>query len=204
MSSSRDNILKAVAANQPELLPLPQLPQFAAYFDIPLLKFRDVLEGIGATVLSVSGYADIRNHLATHFDLTKPVYSTIAALPEFALRPGSYSRPQDLHNVELIILPAEFGVAENGAVWITDEALPERALPFIPEHLAVVIAEDAILANMHEAYLQIGQRDYGWAAFIAGPSKTADIEQSLVLGAHGPRSMTVFLLKMSGSNPDPS
>jgi L-lactate utilization protein LutC len=36
--------------------------------------------------------------------------------------------------------------------------------------------------------------DYGFATFIAGPSKTADIEQSLVLGAHGPRSMTVFLL----------
>ncbi|HXB07491.1 MAG TPA: LUD domain-containing protein, partial [Puia sp.] len=35
---------------------------------------------------------------------------------------------------------------------------------------------------------------YGFATFIAGPSKTADIEQSLVLGAHGPRSLTVFLL----------
>jgi L-lactate dehydrogenase complex protein LldG len=35
---------------------------------------------------------------------------------------------------------------------------------------------------------------YGFATFIAGPSKTADIEQSLVLGAHGPRSLIVFLI----------
>jgi L-lactate dehydrogenase complex protein LldG len=47
---------------------------------------------------------------------------------------------------------------------------------------------------MHEAYSKIGEQQYGFGVFIAGPSKTADIEQSLVLGAHGPRSMTVFLL----------
>jgi L-lactate dehydrogenase complex protein LldG len=40
----------------------------------------------------------------------------------------------------------------------------------------------------------IGNATYGFGAFIAGPSKTADIEQSLVLGAHGPKTMTVFLL----------
>jgi L-lactate dehydrogenase complex protein LldG len=47
---------------------------------------------------------------------------------------------------------------------------------------------------MHEAYARIGSATYGFGSFIAGPSKTADIEQSLVLGAHGPASMTVFLL----------
>jgi L-lactate dehydrogenase complex protein LldG len=47
---------------------------------------------------------------------------------------------------------------------------------------------------MHEAYDKIGNVDYGFGVFIAGPSKTADIEQSLVLGAHGPKSMTVFFI----------
>jgi L-lactate dehydrogenase complex protein LldG len=51
---------------------------------------------------------------------------------------------------------------------------------------------------MHAAYERIETMEtavgYGFATFIAGPSKTADIEQSLVLGAHGPRSMTVFLM----------
>ena len=47
---------------------------------------------------------------------------------------------------------------------------------------------------MHHAYDVIGEADYGFGTFIAGPSKTADIEQSLVLGAHGPKSMIAFLL----------
>ena len=47
---------------------------------------------------------------------------------------------------------------------------------------------------MHHAYDRIAQAEYPFGLFLAGPSKTADIEQSLVLGAHGSRSMTVFLL----------
>jgi L-lactate dehydrogenase complex protein LldG len=48
---------------------------------------------------------------------------------------------------------------------------------------------------MHDAYAQIGENEYGFGAFIGGPSKTADIEQALVMGAHGPITMTVFIIK---------
>jgi L-lactate dehydrogenase complex protein LldG len=47
---------------------------------------------------------------------------------------------------------------------------------------------------MHQAYEQISSADYGFGVFLAGPSKTADIEQSLVLGAHGARGLVVFLV----------
>ncbi len=47
---------------------------------------------------------------------------------------------------------------------------------------------------MQQAYERIGDLDYGFGTFITGPSKTADIEQSLVLGAHGARGLTVFLM----------
>jgi len=69
-----------------------------------------------------------------------------------------------------------------------------RVLPFITQHLAVVLSRKNIVHNMQEAYERIGTVPYGFGVFIAGPSKTADIEQSLVLGAHGPKTMTVFLL----------
>jgi L-lactate dehydrogenase complex protein LldG len=48
---------------------------------------------------------------------------------------------------------------------------------------------------MHEVYQKINVAEPGYGVFVAGPSKTADIEQSLVIGAHGPRSMVVFLME---------
>jgi L-lactate dehydrogenase complex protein LldG len=99
-----------------------------------------------------------------------------------------------LADVELAVLRAHFAVAENGAVWITDEQMGNRVLPFICQHLAIVINETAIVPTMHDAYPIIGKQQYNFGSFIAGPSKTADIEQSLVLGAHGPRSMAIFVL----------
>ena len=69
-----------------------------------------------------------------------------------------------------------------------------RVLPFICQHLVIVIHQKDIVPAMHEAYELLSRKPYDYGCFIAGPSKTADIEQSLVIGAHGPRSMTVFVL----------
>src|SRR6478609_2418506 len=85
------------------------------------------------------------------------------------------------------------GVDENGSVWVTEDIIVERAIPFICENLVVLVDRNNFLPTMHHAYDYIADKDYGFSTFIAGPSKTADIEQSLVLGAHGPKTMTVFL-----------
>ena len=47
---------------------------------------------------------------------------------------------------------------------------------------------------MLDSYQLIHNTDYGYGVFISGPSKTADIEQSLVIGAHGAGSLTIFIL----------
>ena len=107
--------------------------------------------------------------------------------------------PHELSDVDIAIIEAEFAVAENGSVWVTDQRMGLRALPFICQHLVVVVPAGNIVATMLEAYEKIGSADYSFGTFIAGPSKTADIEQSLVLGAHGPKTMTVFLKWEMGS-----
>jgi L-lactate dehydrogenase complex protein LldG len=102
--------------------------------------------------------------------------------------------PHSLQDVELIILKAHLGVAENGAVWITEQLMGLRIAPFITQHLAIVLHEGSIVPDMQYAYAAIGDKRYGFGSFIAGPSKTADIEQALVLGAHGPRTMTAYII----------
>jgi L-lactate dehydrogenase complex protein LldG len=96
-----------------------------------------------------------------------------------------------LADVEVLEIDGEFGVAENGAIWLTEEAMPHRVAPFICQHLVINVSE--IVTTMHAAYERLGGVNSGFGLFLAGPSKTADIEQSLVIGAHGARSLTVVI-----------
>ena len=96
-----------------------------------------------------------------------------------------------LAEVEVLEIDGAFGVAENGAIWLTEEALPHRVAPFICQHLVIHVQK--IVPNMHEAYEELTHQTTGFGLFLAGPSKTADIEQSLVIGAHGARSLTVVI-----------
>ncbi len=154
-----------------------------------------MLEGIGGQVFLVSGYDRIAAILHEQHPDARRIVSGCPELGSFGEVAVHYDDPHTLENADLAVLRAHFGVAENGACWMTEDQMIERALPFITQHLALVLRRDAMVADMHTAYERIdGMSDYGFATFIAGPSKTADIEQSLVLGAHGPRSLIVFLL----------
>jgi L-lactate dehydrogenase complex protein LldG len=96
-----------------------------------------------------------------------------------------------LAEVEVLEIDGEFGVAENGAIWLSEDAFPHRVAPFICQHLVINVS--AIVPTMHAAYARLGEVKSGFGLFLAGPSKTADIEQSLVIGAHGARSLTVVI-----------
>lgn len=193
--SSRADILNAVKQNQPDLLALPDISHFLIQeVQDVVADFVNVVQGIGAKVYQVNHYQEIIQQLQNEFELDKVrVVSTLKEFDEIA-KPFSGLDNHELADVELMILPTHFAVAENGASWVDSELFKERVLPFIPQHLVFIVERQKIVPTMHHAYQLIGDKKYSYGTFIAGPSKTADIEQSLVLGAHGPRSLRVFLV----------
>lgn len=108
--------------------------------------------------------------------------------------PNTIDIPSDAHDLDrlnLAILDGQFGTAENGAIWLEEADLRLRAIPFITEHLVITLSKKQLVATMHDAYDRIQKSTSGFGLFLAGPSKTADIEQSLVIGAHGAKSLRV-------------
>ena len=195
--NSREKILSAVHSNQPELTALPDIEPLKSYGDKEdlLAQYTTVATNIGAKVYEVKNVDEVKMIIQNNFGTGKRIVSTIAELKDIADTKEYLSDlPVQLADVELAILRSDIAVAENGAVWITGEQMGQRALPFITQHLAVIVNARNIVATMHDAYSSIGITNQGFGAFIAGPSKTADIEQSLVIGAHGPRSMNLFLV----------
>lgn len=202
--SSRAAILARVKNNQPEPSPLPENelthpPELRATSADDLSRnieqFRTVLTNIGGALVPVNNYEEIKQYIGQYFEGPQRIISTLPELQNLSEPNWENKDPHSYENVDLAIIKAHFGVAENAALWITEELMQQRVIPFICQQLAVVVSKNEILSTMHYAYSRIGSAaDYGFGAFIAGPSKTADIEQSLVLGAHGPKGMTVFLL----------
>jgi L-lactate dehydrogenase complex protein LldG len=192
--SSREQILSALKKNQPPTLAVPDIAVTPIAYDNPAEKFTTTLQGIGATVINVGSLNEVAQYIQSTFPSPARIVSVV---PELLLNTEASvftQKPQTLENVALAVLRGQFGVAENGAVWITNEAMGDRALPFIAAHLALIISKSDIVNTMQEAYERIGSSAHEFGTFIAGPSKTADIEQSLVLGAHGPKSLALFLL----------
>ena len=200
--SSRDEVLKRVRGQLVEAVPHPTLAGDWTTYPNPREHFAETLSGIGGLCVTANDASKIEHHVRElpAFSEGKKIVSLVAGVDVGNVDPDAIDDPHHLEDIDFAILPAKLAVAENGAVWVSDENLKHRVLYFLPQHVALVVEGGQVVSNMHEAYdwLQIhspqafSQR--GFSGWIAGPSKTADIEQSLVIGAHGARSMTIYLL----------
>ncbi|HLL43208.1 MAG TPA: LUD domain-containing protein [Segetibacter sp.] len=193
--NSREKILEAVLKNQPQATLLPDISVFKGDNNNTVQKYMDIFKTIGGSSHLVDNIAAVKALINENFDVTKRIVTTLPELSDSAELLSAKVDPHSYEDVELAVIKAHFAVAENGAVWLTEELMCQRIIPYICQHLAIVISAESIVPTLHEAYEKIGAGDYGFGGFIGGPSKTADIEQALVLGAHGPLTMTVFILK---------
>ena len=194
--NSREAILAAVRQRHIEAVELPAVAGDWITYPDRVQQFAEVLAGVGGLAVSVAEVAEL-DAAARALPVMSDAKKIICRVPGMTVGNVDLdvlAAPADLNNVDVAILPGEFAVAENAAVWVTDAGIRHRVVYFLPQHLVLVVRRDAVVEQMHAAYARLQFPDAGYGLFISGPSKTADIEQSLVIGAHGPRSLTVLLL----------
>lgn len=192
--NSKEYILERVNKNKPAQTPLPEIGIFDNKDRDLVALFKENLQSVGGLAIELMPGEDVDFHIRANFPDMKNICSLIDGISQANVNAEAISDPHDLQHIDLAIIPGEFGVAENGAIWVRQSSVNHRVLPFITQHLVIVVDKSQLVWNMHQAYLRREMTEHGgFGVFISGPSKTADIEQSLVIGAHGSRSLIVLL-----------
>ncbi len=198
--SPRDTILAAVRRNLPRpAVPLPEVRSFAGGHHVPMVGelilpyFRRQLETMGGTSFEVANGEAARAKVAELFPAAKVVCSATPEVPG-TRRVEDVRDPHELSDVDVGVVRSPLGVAESGAIWLTQEELVVNALGVLSQHLVVLLEPAAIVETMHEAYGRLILAASPYGVFLAGPSATGDIEGVIIHGAQGARSLTVLLL----------
>lgn len=190
----REAILKSIKANKPALLPVPEIDVTIFSEKLDLIEtFKNNVVLVGGVIKELSS-TDIDSEIKKMYPNAEQIVSVLEGSSVGTISITEKTNPQDLEHIDLAIVKGELGVAENGAVWISENQCIVRVLPFITNDLIIVLSKDRLCLHMLEAYDLIAERERNFGVFISGPSKTADIEQSLVIGAQGAMGLTVFLV----------
>lgn len=191
--SSREEILASIRRNTKVKWEKPVLD------DVDCLKHPDKVEAFCTMCRAMGGQAIVLGEgervdevIARVFPGMSRIASNLPGVACATFNPDETDDPRELDGTDLAVVAGAIGVAENGAVWIP-QTVRHKAVYFIPERLAILLDRNKLVDTMLDAYRLIQHADYPFGTFIAGPSKTADIEQALVLGAHGAQEVLVIL-----------
>lgn len=216
--SARDEILRAVRAARvatfgDESPALPALPEVGEWpgaangthisRDALVERFTASAQGAAARVVRTTraGLADLAASIAASIAASlresgdgAGATSVLSMVPDVRGTETIPDDPHDLASLDLFVCEGALGVAESSAIWLPTSRLGQRAALVLATEVIVVLETSAIVADMHAAYAAIDVGREAFGLFLAGPSKTADIEQSLVIGAHGAKGLTVALI----------
>jgi L-lactate dehydrogenase complex protein LldG len=194
--NSREKILGAISINKPSLIELPVIDiKSTSSLSVDWVdEFIKTLESIGGKVVQLSSIDLIKLEIQQAKLRGEYIVNTLPLLGEVNNEINPTMEASLLESIDRAYIEGSIGVAENGSVWLYEHQIKNRLLPFICQHLVICLNINKIVPNMHEAYQQVDVAKEGYGVFLAGPSKTADIEQSLVIGAHGARSLLVYLI----------
>ncbi len=191
---------------QPEVGPLPSLGGATSdagalvdYFCQQALKMSD-------TLTRLASLHDVPQEVQRYLQEQQlPLAAHI--WPEFAELPWASANlavqiapaPVELRMQQVVGVTSAFcGVAETGSLLLTSSERTPVSTAMLPETHIAILQESRIVAYMEQAFALL-QQEQGLlprtATFISGPSRTGDIEQTIVLGAHGPYRVHVILIK---------
>ncbi len=105
-------------------------------------------------------------------------------------------KPGDLEKCDVALTECDALIAQTGSVLVTSGSAGGRALSILPPHHVVLARREQLIRDLSEAFALL-KKNYSanypsFISFITGPSRTGDIERILVLGAHGPKKLTIL------------
>lgn len=158
-------------------------------------KFTQAVRDTGGEVIPVKTIADIRYHLLRGMDHDARNITNIPLLYDIMESiENKHFNPRPLQDVDNVVIEARFAVAENGAVWVTEDVVALRTLPFSCQHLAVIVNAKDIVSTMHEADAQVNNAKHASGCLISGPAKRPGVEPLSEGGTARQRRVTVFLM----------
>lgn len=127
------------------------------------------------------------------------VESVLRARPDLAARLDGQDRlgvdSTEFSGYAAGISAADFLVARTGSVVLRNSHAGGRRLSILPPLHIVLARSSQLVSSLDESLGSIARKgDWSYATVVTGPSRTADIEKILVLGAHGPKRLAVVLI----------
>lgn len=188
----KDKLFEKLRKNTHEQFDMPALNIDAITYIDKVEQFKRMTETVGGRVVRIRRDDDVNAVVHGLYPDAKLLASNLPYITIAQRNPDTVTSPSELNGVDVAILEGEVGVAENGCVWVP-QTMKEKAVMFISEELVIVLDASRIVNNMHEGYRLIQVPETGYGCWISGPSKTADIEQALVMGAQAARGVTVLI-----------
>lgn len=192
---AKENILSRIQKCGQETIELPDLSIMQNKpGEINIDVLSQIVETVGGELHLLKSINEVEAKAGQLFPKLKNIYCNIEGIEFGNIKITESTSVSELANLELAILKGYFIVEENAAVWITDAEMGSESIITISENLILVVNKENIVKNMHQAYKKVELKNCAYGVFVSGPSKTADIEQTLVFGAHGAKKLAIFMV----------
>lgn len=191
----KEELFEKLRANTREQYAMPDMNIEGIKYEDTYRQFVEMTETVGGKVVKARKTDDLNLLIRNCYPEAKVFASNLPYITIAERNPDTVTEARELNGTDVGIIEGRIGVAENACIWVP-QTMKEKAVCFISEYLVIILDRQNIVDNMHEAYRLIQMDDrYNFGTFISGPSKTADIEQALVMGAQAARGVTVMILE---------